>query len=167
MVYRELFIYCPSLFDIYFCGFRGLGVFPLDSPRNSIHFAATNASRAPTTVQFRLATLSKASFKSQPTSLSLPQGLFFLKKSLFPQKSQPTSLSLPQGLFFPQKVTFLRPLRTESAFWHAAAIPPDPPDPADLPEMGPEPALRPCLPHAPGVRMTAVTKLTPSNNSRI
>ena len=37
------------------------------------------------------------------------------------------------------------------------------PDLADLAKMGPEPALRPSLTHAPEVRMTAVTKLTPSN----
>ena len=30
----------------------GLGIFPLDSARNSTHFAATNASRALTTVPF-------------------------------------------------------------------------------------------------------------------
>ena len=41
---------------------------------------------------------------------------------------------------------------------------PTPADLDNLPKMGPEPALRPSLPHAPGVRMTAVTKLTPSNN---
>ena len=37
----------------------GLGVFPLDSHRNSTHVAATNASGALTTVQFRSATLPK------------------------------------------------------------------------------------------------------------
>ena len=47
-----------SDFRYFCCGFRGPGVCPLASPRNSIHFAPTNAPRALTAVRFRLATLS-------------------------------------------------------------------------------------------------------------
>ena len=47
-----------------------LGVFPLDLPRNSTHIAATNASRALTAVQFRLATLSLQ-------SIDIGRGLIF------------------------------------------------------------------------------------------
>ena len=46
-----------AIFD-FFNIFGGLGVFPLDAPRNSTRFGATNASRALTAVQFRLATVS-------------------------------------------------------------------------------------------------------------
>ena len=53
---------------------------------------------------------------------------------------------------------------SETILFSTPADPADPPDPADLDKMGPEPALRPSLPHAPGARMTAVTKLTPSND---
>ena len=64
--------------SIFFCGFQGLGVFPLDSPRNSIHVAATNASRALTTVQFRLATLSKAFLEKVSRRLCRSRRFFFI-----------------------------------------------------------------------------------------
>ena len=51
-------LYMFSVFLICLGNLGGLRVFPLDSARNSTHFAATNASRALTAVQFRLATVS-------------------------------------------------------------------------------------------------------------
>ena len=44
-------------FSILLVNLGGLGVFPLDPPRNSTRFAAANASRALTAVRFRLATV--------------------------------------------------------------------------------------------------------------
>ena len=55
---------------------------------------------------------------------------------------------------FMRKVLFY--LR-ETLLFPTAPVPADPADPADPPDPGkmvPEPALRPSLPHAPGVRMT-------------
>ena len=46
-----------AIFDFFNIFMGGLGVFPLDAPRNSTRFGATNASRALTAVQFRLATV--------------------------------------------------------------------------------------------------------------
>ena len=57
-VYREFFYICFPAFLNLLVNLEGLGVFPLDAARNSTRFGATNASRALTAVQFRLATVS-------------------------------------------------------------------------------------------------------------
>ncbi len=70
-----------------------------------------------------------------------------------------SSVSLKPEATFCQKVSF----RVSETILFPTL--PDPADPVDPDEMVPEPALRPSLPHAPGARMTAVTKLTPSNEN--
>ena len=49
---------------------------------------------------------------------------------------------------------------SETLLFPTPADPPDPPDPG---KMVPELALRPSLPHAPGVRMTVVQNKLPQN----
>ena len=62
-------------FSILLVNLGGLGVFPLDPPRNSTRFAAANASSALTAVRFRLATVSLQLFGISGACLYMLAGI--------------------------------------------------------------------------------------------